>query len=330
MIASVVSMPDGAVTRTGLSEARERLAASDCLMVDIELPEEMPPEAQPVSGLLGLDGDTLEWFGRDGEPVRTEYDGETGGLVVPLVEDDNVVHVHVLLRDRYLITVHRGPVELMEDFIARLCHDRPADLVACLFLLLQSALDTFRRSAGQGVLGVEDLEDEMFVRRRQRQVYRLALLRRSASLLHHELLPFAQGMQELLTRRVVDSTLPEERRALHRTYERNMTQALAAIESLQDGTRRVMLTYSSLVSGEQNAVINRLTVVSMIFLPLTFITGFFGMNFNYMTNELTSEGVFWLLAVGLQIVILFAALYLVRHMQFWRELRDDSGRDTDD
>ncbi|WP_330461569.1 CorA family divalent cation transporter [Streptomyces sp. NBC_00820] len=331
MIVSVVSMPDGVVARTSLSEARERMAVSDCLMVDIELLEETPPEeAQTVSDRLGLDSPQLAWFGRDGEPVRADFDGRIGGFVMPVVVDDDVVHVHVLLGDRYMITMHRGPVGLLQNFVARLPHDRPTHLIACVFLLLQGALETFRRSAAQGVLEVEDLEDEMFERRRQQQVYRLALLRRRASLLHHELLPFVQAMLEVLARRAVDSAVPEDRRALHRTYERNMAQALAAIESLQDATRRVMVTYSSLVGGEQNAVINRLTVVSTIFLPLTFITGFFGMNFTYLTNELTSEVVFWLLAVALQVAILFAALYVVRHTQFWRELRENPENEPSD
>ncbi|MET7289916.1 CorA family divalent cation transporter [Streptomyces sp. NPDC005573] len=324
MIVSVVSMPDGAVSLTSLSAARERMGVSDFLLVDIELPAEAPPGAGPLSDLLGLDPQGLGWLGREGEPVRAEYEGRLGGFVVPVMVDEDVVHVHVLLSERFLVTVHRGPVAALRNFIARLPHDRPPHLLACVFLLLQGALETFRRSAAQGVLDVEDLEDEMFERRRQQQVYRLALLRRRASLMHHELLPFVQAMQEVLARRAVNSEIPEERRALHSTYERNMAQVLTAIESFQEATRRVMVTYSSLVGGEQNAVINRLTVVSTIFLPLTFITGFFGMNFNYLTDELTSEIVFWLLAVGLQIVILLAALYVVRHTQFWRELRDKS------
>ncbi|MFE4954791.1 CorA family divalent cation transporter [Streptomyces sp. NPDC056653] len=77
------------------------------------------------------------------------------------------------------------------------------------------------------------------------------------------------------------------------------------------------------MSGEQNGVINRLAIVSTIFLPLTFLTGFFGMNFTYMTDELESTTVFWLLAVGLQAIVLFIALYVLHRTRLWRKLRDD-------
>ena len=41
-----------------------------------------------------------------------------------------------------------------------------------------------------------------------------------------------------------------------------------------------------------------LTVVATIFLPLTFITGFFGMNFGWMVGEIDTHLAFWLLGVG--------------------------------
>ncbi|MCX5589218.1 CorA family divalent cation transporter [Streptomyces erythrochromogenes] len=40
----------------------------------------------------------------------------------------------------------------------------------------------------------------------------------------------------------------------------------------------------------------------------TFLTGFFGMNFAYLTDEIESGAVFWLLAVGLQVAFLAVAL----------------------
>ena len=41
-----------------------------------------------------------------------------------------------------------------------------------------------------------------------------------------------------------------------------------------------------------------LTVVATIFLPLTFLTGFFGMNFGWMVGQIESEAAFLILGVG--------------------------------
>ncbi|MFC3572327.1 CorA family divalent cation transporter [Streptomyces yaanensis] len=325
MIVSVVSMPEGIVDQTHVSEARERLAASHFLFVDIELPEEAPPDEQPVAHQLGLEAENLTWLGREGESARAEFLGDRAGFVVPLVDSGRVTHVHAFVTERHVVTVHRGPLGPIESLTARLRHERPPDTVATLFLLLEEALETFRRSAVRALLEVEDLEDEMFQRRDPEQVYRLARLRRHAALLHHTLRPYLQVTDEIFTRRMMNPSFPEQRQRLARAYQHHARLVLTDIESAQEATRRAFVSYSSLVSGEQNGVINRLAIVSVIFLPLSFLTGFFGMNFTYMTDELESKVVFWLLAVGLQAIVLLIALYVLHRTRLWRKLHDDNG-----
>jgi magnesium transporter len=70
-------------------------------------------------------------------------------------------------------------------------------------------------------------------------------------------------------------------------------------------------------------VIHKLTVVATIFLPLTFLTGFFGMNFAYLLRAVQGPAAFWLLGVGLQVAFLGVALYLVGRMGLRRILRGD-------
>jgi magnesium transporter len=202
-------------------------------------------------------------------------------------------------------------------------HERPDDTVAVLFLLLQEALDTFRRAAVQALLQSEELEDDMFESRRPEQVYRLAQLRRRSALLHHALRPYLQATDEILTRRMMSPTFPEERQRRAQGFQTAGRLVLADVESLQDATRRAFASYSSLVAGEQNGVINRLAIVSVIFLPLSFITGFFGMNFTFLTNRLETRDEFWLLAVGLQLVVLLGSLYVLHRTRIWRRLLEE-------
>ncbi|MFE2143681.1 CorA family divalent cation transporter [Streptomyces sp. NPDC059456] len=330
MIVSVVSMPEGIARRAPVSEARERLAASRFLFVDAELPEEAPPGEQPVADVLGLEADDLPWLGRERETARAEFLGDAAAFVVPAIEAGRVVHLHVVATERYLLTVHRGPAGLVERCVARFPYERPPDAVATLFLMLGEALETYRRSAVQALLEVEELEDEMFRRRDPQQLYRLARLRRTAAQLHHSLLPYHQAAEEFITRRVLNRNFPQERQRLAREYQRTARVVLTEIEALQEAARRGFGTYSSLVSGEQNGVINRLAIVSTIFLPLTFVTGFFGMNFAYLSDELESRAIFWVLAVGLQVVFLAGALYVLHRTRIWRRFREDEAVGDDE
>jgi magnesium transporter len=222
-----------------------------------------------------------------------------------------------------MATVHRGQGDLARTFTKGLLHERPPDTVAVLFLLLGEALGTFRRAAVQALLETEEVEDGMFEERRPEQVYRLAHLRRHSALLHHFLRPFLEVTDEVLTRRMMSPDFPQERQRLAREFQTSGRLVLADIESLQEATRRAFASYSSLVAGEQNGVINRLAIVSVVFLPLSFLTGFFGMNFTFLTDKLESRDEFWLLAVGLQAFVLVVSLYVLHRTRIWRRLRED-------
>jgi Mg2+ and Co2+ transporter CorA len=68
----------------------------------------------------------------------------------------------------------------------------------------------------------------------------------------------------------------------------------------------IMHDFSTAIVQRQGEQINRLTLVSLIFLPVTAVTGFFGMNFNWMIGELGSAAAFFGLGV-----LLPAAMMLV-------------------
>jgi magnesium transporter len=73
-----------------------------------------------------------------------------------------------------------------------------------------------------------------------------------------------------------------------------------------------MDVYLSTVSNRINAVMKQLTIIATIFLPLTFITGFFGQNFGWMVSHVHSWPMFFVLGVGTEIVALVALLAFFR------------------
>ncbi|GAA3120646.1 hypothetical protein GCM10020254_79780 [Streptomyces goshikiensis] len=75
-------------------------------------------------------------------------------------------------------------------------------------------------------------------------------------------------------------------------------------------------------------MINKLAIASVIFLPLSFLTGFFGMNFTYLSNHLASEKTFLWFGIGMQVCALFGAMYVVLYRTHWRQLRDGGTQDA--
>ncbi|KAF8607725.1 hypothetical protein BDV93DRAFT_519744 [Ceratobasidium sp. AG-I] len=66
----------------------------------------------------------------------------------------------------------------------------------------------------------------------------------------------------------------------------------------------------NIVSYETNQVMRGLTIATVIFFPLTFLTGYFGMNFNVMPSvQQHSEAMFWQIACPVMVVIVVAFLF---------------------
>jgi magnesium transporter len=88
-----------------------------------------------------------------------------------------------------------------------------------------------------------------------------------------------------------------------RDYFRDVYDHLIRISDLIDSYRDLLSSttdlYLSTVSNRQNEVMKQLAIVGTIFLPLSFITGFFGMNFGWLVSKgITSTWSFFVLGLG--------------------------------
>ena len=85
---------------------------------------------------------------------------------------------------------------------------------------------------------------------------------------------------------------------LHADDERYFERIGRQVNRQVDAIDAAAQAAGQLIDLRLNETIYWLTVVSTIFLPLTFVTGFFGMNFGWLVGQVDSATAFWLLGVG--------------------------------
>jgi magnesium transporter len=100
-------------------------------------------------------------------------------------------------------------------------------------------------------------------------------------------------------------------------YFRNLYDHLIRISDMVDAYRDLvsgaMDTHLSMVSNRLNVIMKQLAMIATIFLPLGFLTGFFGQNFGWLSNHLqTGLGYFLFLGVGAEIVAIALLLFLFK------------------
>ena len=83
------------------------------------------------------------------------------------------------------------------------------------------------------------------------------------------------------------------------------------ISNLADAVRNTAQDIQAQVSTWQGNRINVLTIVTMIFLPITFLTGYFGMNFAWLDDQLNSFWMWILLGLGLPVLLVVVCISLL-------------------
>jgi len=108
---------------------------------------------------------------------------------------------------------------------------------------------------------------------------------------------------------------PDDERYFRDVYD-HLIRISDLIDSYRDLLTGAMDVYLSTVSNRLNTVMKALTVIATIFLPLAWITGFFGQNFGWMVRNIGSWEDFFVLGFGIEFVAVVAMIYMFRR-QGW-------------
>src|SRR5206468_3915390 len=117
-----------------------------------------------------------------------------------------------------------------------------------------------------------------------------------------------------LTTRAIGDPQDKEMSIYYRDVYDHLVRQYETVDSLRDLLASAMDVYLSTVSNRLNLRITRLTVFATLFLPLTFLTGFFGMNFAWLVGHIAPAWTFWILAVGVMAATAGAQLWYYRRL----------------
>lgn len=187
----------------------------------------------------------------------------------------------IFLGKNYLVTYHAQPLKFLEEDRRNIERDPDNRLKHGPDHLLYHFLDL----AVSGLFEViEDLDEaidraqeEVFHRPTPRTLQSIFRVKQSTLRLHRIISP----ERELMNRLARDSyaSIREEHRVYFRDVYDHLVRTHDLTETLRDLISSALDTYLSAISNRTNDIMKALTVVTVMFLPMSFITGFFGMNF---------------------------------------------------
>jgi len=294
-----------------IAELRDR---GEAFWIDLRDPS--PEDLDALKQLLHLPPPAVQDSREFGQRPKLDLYDERALLVFYGVEgegaDAPLVEVHVHLAGAAIVTLRRRSCLHLEAARGRLMADVPATavVVGVLLALARSLSAQVDAVAAE----VERLEENAFQHPTDMDRRRLSVLRARLFRLRQVLIPQSEILAD--DAELLDA-LPglEHRPARHpfRDVHDELVLATAAVDYSRERLAEALNVYLASVSNRLNELAARVTVFASVFLPLTFITGFFGMNFGWMVGHIDSFGTFLVLGiVGTLVPALVTGLVLWR------------------
>lgn len=197
------------------------------------------------------------------------------------VQHDLTLHeLHAFLGKDYLVTVHADSMAQVDQVFSRAKTE--AGLAArgpdyLLYLLSDRIVDSHFLVLDDIAEAIEDLEDAILARVSRIEVAQMFALKRALVALRKAISP-ARDVMALLAKRG-DARVSERTALYFRDVYDHLVRVTEAVEACRDLLGNALDVYLSTAANRTNEIMKQLTLLSVTFLPLTFITGFFGMNF---------------------------------------------------
>jgi len=191
--------------------------------------------------------------------------------------------VSFVLGRSYLLTVQEEPNrDCLEPVRARIRHNKGTirksgpDYLA--YTLLDAIIDGFFPVLEDYGEALESLEDEVVSNPTRQTLEKIYRVRRELLTLRRAIWPQRDAINSLI--RDGSDLITDEVRVYLRDCYDHAVQVLDMVETYRELGAGLMDVYLSSVSNRMNEIMKLLTVISSIFIPLTFIAGVYGMNFN--------------------------------------------------
>ena len=232
-------------------------------------------------------------------------------------DEDRLVEVHCFYSERFLLTVHHDDcpafAELRRRYQAREDVGRPPLL---LYRLLDGLVESFFPVLSDIDDAIDELETAMFIRPDDRQLQDIFAMKRLLVGMRKAIAPQRDAFASFSGRIAELPGMDADAEHYFRDVYDHLIRISELIDTYRDLLTSSMDVYLSTVSNRLNGVIKQLTVIATVFLPLSWLTGFFGQNFAFLVRNIGGWETFVGLGIGTE-VLAVALLYAMSKRRGW-------------
>lgn len=222
-----------------------------------------------------------------------------------------IEQVSFVLGDHYVLSLQEVPGDVFDPIRDRIhttgSRIRRGRADFLLYSLLDMIIDNYFLVLEKIGEKLEELEEEISQSPSRHNLATLYQLKRELIFVRKSVWP----MREIINILYQDESalIAEDTRKYIRDAYDHTVQVIDTLESYRDIAASLLDVYLSGLSNKTNDTMKVLTIISTIFMPLTFIAGVYGMNFDNMPELHLRYGYFWTLGVMFVCCIIMIAWF---------------------
>ncbi|MDO4814544.1 MAG: magnesium/cobalt transporter CorA [Gemella sp.] len=205
--------------------------------------------------------------------------------------DSDYETLNMFIGKNYIVTFHLSHIRYINKIVSKVL-DKGPDYTPLhiMHMLISEIVEGYTPLISKIETRLDELEENDAHTKGSRIMNEVFDLRSNLLKLRRGLMPMRELIHRFLVSRRVEMT-ENDRKYFHDIYDElvQQTEIIEANRELASDIRENYMTYNSF---KTNSIMMTLTIISTIFLPLTFVAGWYGMNFKNMPELETDYGYF--------------------------------------
>ena len=303
---------------TSLEKLPETLNDPQAL-VWLDIQGDYKPSENMLRNVFKLEHITIQTMYEEHERAKFAESDNYNYLVVhglvfdTTTEEATTPKLDIVFAKNFIITAHQESLLWLDSLLEEARKNDPEEHLMSrgVAFLLYSILDALTDSyfplldTIDGL--IDELEDVTVTETSNEVQVRIFRIKRALAHMRRTISPQVEVANALVAR--TGKLIPAEAEPYFADIHDHLIRAFEILDSYRDLMSGLLDVYLTTVSNRLNEVMKQLTIIATIFMPITFITGVFGMNFGHLPQVEHDGGyLFW-------IVLLFMGIITV--MQIW-------------
>jgi len=232
---------------------------------------------------------------------------------------NNSIELDIFLGKNYIVSFHKEllpSVDLVWEKFSLMDPHLQHNSKNILYQIIDELANDYNKMISNLDMDVEEVEKKVVEKPDRATLEEIFTIKRSLLNLRRIIAPQGEVLNSL-SRGDFEIVSSKERMYFRDVYD-HLVRVHEIIENLRDMVGGALDIYLSVVNNQLNKTMKTLTVITVLFMPLTFLTGFFGMNYFAAGNQLnqwTGKGSF--AAIMIVMVGLPLAMFLWMRRRDW-------------